>query len=260
MALNVFGLFAVAFISDRSRSAPADRRSARTDVRGGLADLQLFSQYVIDNLMSGLATADKQNRLLTFNRSGALITGHAQADVIGKPTGDSAAGAVLCNGRSQEDARAARGGLSVSPGFAKGGSSSSAPHVQQCRWPNGARGYSTPSRTSPSCGGWNGRRRSRTGWWLWARWPPASARNWVSACLDLRLDADPAAGVAAFPRPGAADGHRPPRIGAARIDPSLSRCTRPQRFEMQQLDLRRVVQDSPTLLPTTPRPGDSPRG
>ena len=53
-----------------------------------IADLQFFNQYVIDNLVSGLATADEQNRLLTFNRSAVLITGHAAADVLGKSAGE----------------------------------------------------------------------------------------------------------------------------------------------------------------------------
>jgi two-component system sensor histidine kinase PilS (NtrC family) len=37
---------------------------------------------VIDNLLSGLATADEQNRLLTFNRSAVIITGHSLASVL----------------------------------------------------------------------------------------------------------------------------------------------------------------------------------
>ena len=49
-----------------------------------LADLQFFNQYVIDNLVSGLATADEHHRFLTFNRSAVLITGHGMASVLGK--------------------------------------------------------------------------------------------------------------------------------------------------------------------------------
>jgi two-component system sensor histidine kinase PilS (NtrC family) len=85
VGLNAFGLFAVALLS----GALAERLR-RADVRlvqasEEIADLQFFNQYVIDNLLSGLATADEQNRILTFNRSAVLITGQPLASVINKP-------------------------------------------------------------------------------------------------------------------------------------------------------------------------------
>jgi two-component system, NtrC family, sensor histidine kinase PilS len=84
VGLNVFGLFAVAFLSgslaERLRRADVRLEQASEE----LADLQFFNQYVIDNLLSGLATADDQNRLLTFNRSAVVITGHALATVVNK--------------------------------------------------------------------------------------------------------------------------------------------------------------------------------
>ena len=88
VGLNVFGLFAVAFLS-----GSLAERVRRADVRleqasEQLADLQFFNQYVIDNLVSGLATADEHNRLLTFNRSAVIITGHPLAAVIGQPAPD----------------------------------------------------------------------------------------------------------------------------------------------------------------------------
>jgi two-component system sensor histidine kinase PilS (NtrC family) len=84
VALNIFGFFGVAFLSgslaERARSA--DVKLEQTSEQ--LADLQFFNQYVIDNLVSGLATADDRNRVLTFNRSAALITGQSLAAVVGK--------------------------------------------------------------------------------------------------------------------------------------------------------------------------------
>jgi two-component system sensor histidine kinase PilS (NtrC family) len=82
VGLNVFGFFAVAFLS-----GSLAERLRRADVRlveasEEIADLQFFNQYVIDNLLSGLATADEQNRILTFNRSAVLITGHPLASVV----------------------------------------------------------------------------------------------------------------------------------------------------------------------------------
>ena len=84
VALNVFGLFAVAFLS-----GSLAERARRADVRleeasEQLADLQFFNQYVIDNLVSGLATADEGHRLLTFNRSAVQITGYTLGSVLGK--------------------------------------------------------------------------------------------------------------------------------------------------------------------------------
>jgi two-component system, NtrC family, sensor histidine kinase PilS len=83
VALNVLGLFAVAFLAgslaERVRRADVRLEKASEEI----ADLQFFNQFVIDNLVSGLATADEQNRILTFNRSAVSITGHAQADAVG---------------------------------------------------------------------------------------------------------------------------------------------------------------------------------
>jgi two-component system sensor histidine kinase PilS (NtrC family) len=83
VALNVSGLFIVALLA-----GSLAERVRRADVRleqasEQIADLQFFNQYVVDNLLSGLATADERNRLLTFNRSAGLITGHTIAAVIG---------------------------------------------------------------------------------------------------------------------------------------------------------------------------------
>ena len=84
VGLNVFGFFAVAFLSgslaERLRRADVRLEQASEEI----ADLQFFNQYVIDNLLSGLATADEQNRILTFNRSGVLITGLSLANVLNK--------------------------------------------------------------------------------------------------------------------------------------------------------------------------------
>ncbi len=85
VGLNVFGLFAVAFLSgslaERLRRADVRLEQASEEI----ADLQFFNQYVIDNLLSGLATTDDQHRLLTFNRSAVIITGHSLAAVLNTP-------------------------------------------------------------------------------------------------------------------------------------------------------------------------------
>ena len=88
VGLNVFGFFAVALLSGSlaERARRADVRLERATEE--IADLQAFNQYVIDNLPSGLATADAQNRLLTFNRSAMSITGLSGELLIGQPAPD----------------------------------------------------------------------------------------------------------------------------------------------------------------------------
>jgi two-component system sensor histidine kinase PilS (NtrC family) len=84
VGLNVFGFFAAAFLS-----GSLAERVRRADVRleqasEAIADLQAFNQYVVDNLLSGLATADERNRLLTFNRAATIISGVSLANALGR--------------------------------------------------------------------------------------------------------------------------------------------------------------------------------
>ena len=85
VALNLFGFFAVAFLSgslaDSVRSAGARLAQASTEI----ADLQALNQHVIDSLPSGLATTDREQRILTFNHAAEAITGLSSADVVGRP-------------------------------------------------------------------------------------------------------------------------------------------------------------------------------
>jgi two-component system sensor histidine kinase PilS (NtrC family) len=87
VAINSFGFFAVALLSgslaERARRGEVRLEQATEEI----ADLQAFNQYVLDNLVSGLATADAQNRLVTFNRSAMMIVGRTG----GLPIGEAAA-------------------------------------------------------------------------------------------------------------------------------------------------------------------------
>jgi two-component system sensor histidine kinase PilS (NtrC family) len=88
VALNVFGLFAVALLSgslaDSLRSAGARLEQAST----AIADLQALNQRVIDSMPSGLATTDQRFRILTFNRAAEAITGVAFRAAVGRPIGE----------------------------------------------------------------------------------------------------------------------------------------------------------------------------
>ena len=82
--LNVFLFFSIAFLSgslaDRLQRAGVRLERASTEI----ADLQAFNQHVIDSLASGLATTDRQGRILTFNRAAEAITGHPAFSVVGR--------------------------------------------------------------------------------------------------------------------------------------------------------------------------------
>jgi two-component system sensor histidine kinase PilS (NtrC family) len=88
VAMNSFGFFAVALLAgslaERARRGEAQLEQATEEI----ADLQAFNQYVLDNLLSGLATADVDNRLVTFNRSAMLITGRNGGLPIGERAAD----------------------------------------------------------------------------------------------------------------------------------------------------------------------------
>ena len=88
VAINLFGFFAVALLSgslaESVRSAGARLEKASTEI----ADLQALNQHVIDSLPSGLATTDRQQRILTFNRGAETITGLSFASVVGRPVAD----------------------------------------------------------------------------------------------------------------------------------------------------------------------------
>ena len=88
VALNVFGFFAVAFLSgslaNSLRSAGAQLQQASTEI----ADLQAFNQHVIDSLPSGLVTTDPSHRILTFNRGAESISGVPFRTAVGRPIED----------------------------------------------------------------------------------------------------------------------------------------------------------------------------
>src|SRR3954466_5760390 len=88
VAMNVFGLFAVALLggtlANSLRSAGARLEQASTEI----ADLQALNQHVIDSLPSGLATTDQSLRILTFNRGAEAITGVSSAAGEGRAIAD----------------------------------------------------------------------------------------------------------------------------------------------------------------------------
>ncbi len=126
--LNVFLFFSIAFLSgslaDRLQRAGARLERASSEI----ADLQAFNQHVIDSLASGLATTDRQGRILTFNRAAQAITGHAALSAVGRRiedvlelppnvAADLNAGAALGRGRRIETTYRTGDGRQIDLGF-----------------------------------------------------------------------------------------------------------------------------------------------
>jgi two-component system sensor histidine kinase PilS (NtrC family) len=88
VGLNVFGFFAVAglsgYLAEGLRRADAQLERASNE----LADLQAFSQHVINSLTSGLLTTDTHGRVMTFNRAAEAITGLTAPQVVGQAAAD----------------------------------------------------------------------------------------------------------------------------------------------------------------------------
>ena len=84
VGLNVFGFLAVAvlsgYLAEGLRRADARLERASTE----LADLQAFSQHVIDSLTSGLMTTDMDGQVMTFNGAAETITGLSARQVVGQ--------------------------------------------------------------------------------------------------------------------------------------------------------------------------------
>jgi two-component system sensor histidine kinase PilS (NtrC family) len=83
VTLNVFGFFAVAALSGYLAEGLRRTGEQLEEASTQLADLQAFSQHVIDSLTSGLATCDVDGRLLTFNHAAETITGLTGPEAIG---------------------------------------------------------------------------------------------------------------------------------------------------------------------------------
>jgi two-component system sensor histidine kinase PilS (NtrC family) len=83
VTLNVFGFFAVAALSGYLAEGLRRTGEQLEETSTQLADLQAFSQHVIDSLTSGLATCDIEGRLLTFNHAAETITGLPGREAIG---------------------------------------------------------------------------------------------------------------------------------------------------------------------------------
>ena len=87
VAINLGGFFAVAVLAGSLAEGLRSAGARLEDASHEIEDLRAFNEYVIDNLLSGLATADSDGRILTFNRAASTITGVPSDRALGADVG-----------------------------------------------------------------------------------------------------------------------------------------------------------------------------
>ncbi len=88
VVINLSGFLAVGFLSGSLAEGQRTADLRLEDASHEIEDLRAFNEYVVDSLLSGLATADTDCRILTFNRAASAITGLPAARVIGRDARD----------------------------------------------------------------------------------------------------------------------------------------------------------------------------
>jgi two-component system sensor histidine kinase PilS (NtrC family) len=88
VVVHLLGILAVGLLTgslaDRVRKADEQLADAST----AIANLQAYSEHIIDSLTMGLVTTDLHGRILTFNRAAETITGRARASAAGRPAAE----------------------------------------------------------------------------------------------------------------------------------------------------------------------------
>ena len=84
VAINLGGLFAVALLAGSLAESLRSAGARLEDASDRIRDLRAFNEYVINSLLSGLITTDRDGRILTFNRSASTIIGLSASQVIGR--------------------------------------------------------------------------------------------------------------------------------------------------------------------------------
>jgi two-component system, NtrC family, sensor histidine kinase PilS len=88
VAMHLLGFLAVGLLTGSlaERVTKADEQLA--DASTAIANLQAYSEHIINSLTMGLVTSDLHGRILTFNRAAETITGHARGAAIGRPVAE----------------------------------------------------------------------------------------------------------------------------------------------------------------------------
>ena len=83
VAFNLSGFLAVALLAGSLAEGARSAGARLADASSAIEDLRAFNDYVINSLLSGLATTDGACRILTFNRAAASITGIPECEAVG---------------------------------------------------------------------------------------------------------------------------------------------------------------------------------
>jgi len=88
VAVHLLGFLSVGLLSGSlaERVRTADRQLA--DASTAIANLQAYSEHIINSLTMGLVTTDLEGRILTFNRAAETITGQGRNEAAGRPASD----------------------------------------------------------------------------------------------------------------------------------------------------------------------------
>jgi two-component system sensor histidine kinase PilS (NtrC family) len=110
VGLHTMAFLAVArltgYLAESLRRSDLNLRRAST----AIADLQVYTQHVIDSMTGGLAATDSEGRIVMFNRAAEAITGVRGASVLGRDAADvlqlpaelrSTLGALVQQGRGR---------------------------------------------------------------------------------------------------------------------------------------------------------------
>lgn len=89
VAVHLLGFLAVGMLTGSlaERVRTADERLA--DASTAIANLQAYSEHIINSLTMGLVTSDLEGRILTFNRAAETITGLARNTAPGKAVAEA---------------------------------------------------------------------------------------------------------------------------------------------------------------------------
>jgi two-component system sensor histidine kinase PilS (NtrC family) len=88
VGINLFGFVAVAWLAGSLAESLRSAGAQLEDASHQIEDLRAFNEYVIDSLLSGLASTDSDGRVLTFNRAASVITGLPPQQAIGNDVRD----------------------------------------------------------------------------------------------------------------------------------------------------------------------------
>jgi two-component system sensor histidine kinase PilS (NtrC family) len=88
VGINLFGFVAVALLSGSLAESVRSTGARLADASHQIEDLRAFNEYIVNSLLSGLASSDAGGRILTFNRAASAITGVPVERAVGRPAAE----------------------------------------------------------------------------------------------------------------------------------------------------------------------------